>query len=1321
MRNHLCLIILFFLAIPFASRGQSTYVFHHFSTNDGLLNNEVKSVIRDKYGFLWIGTVSGLNRYDGCRLKSYVSSPDNPFSLPEDDIISLQEDDGGNIWVGGRNSYVIYKREKDCFVDAKPMLQQLHIPIELLLQVYVDCSGNLWVLSGNSLFYYQYANGLLKQYALQMASGIEGMTDDGENLFLMDQDGFLFQLNKRQGVWKQIVIPKVSGLNRVYCDKSQGLWLFSTQDDALFYQVEKEGNWKRITLNSTERTQSNFIHSIQDDGEGKIWIATDHKGLFIYDKQKGSQINILHNPLLNSSIVENNVGCIYQDKSGALWIGYGKKGLSCYHNSFQRFLNFQSSTYRNISAVLEDRDGNIWLGTDGYGLVCKRPMSDDIIHKVDIPGNIVVTLLEDNKGRIWIGTYLHGLLCYDHGKLKQYTTSNSGLSDNSIWILRQDKTGALWVGSLWGCLQRMNPETENFENFAAKSKDESIAISMYYDGAEELYVGMISGVCKINVISGEKQTFQGNRKGEQRFQQSFIQSIYRDKRGILWLGHNQGITAWDMERDVLYYINRRDGLCDNVIRGIAEDDRNRIWITTSNGCSVVTVLREADGSLSFQLDNYSTKDGMPDNNFSRHSLCKLQGDYMLLGSVDGYSLANLSLLNEKNAQLAKVTFTGLQIAGKEIEVDSTYNGHVLLTHPIDQQDVLHLSYADRLISLEYTVMDLIASDKIRYAYRLEGINREWAYTSDNKITFTSLAPGDYRLWVKACNSDGIWNDEATVLNIEVAPPFWRSWYAYILYIVLAVGIVWLWLRQLQKKHKQKLVQQRLELEHEQAIRLNEMKLRFFTNVSHDFRTPLTLIITPLQVIIENIKEENIHKKLKAVYRNAEQLLNLVNQLLDFRKLDVGAETLRPKKGDIVSFIKETATAFNIYASDRQMSFSIIDEVRELQMSFDADKIRKIVTNLLSNAFKYTSDGGDIKVCIFHNGDSVAVSVSDTGIGISDEDKKNIFERFYQTQQNQDKTGSGIGLHIVSEYVRLHQGNIDVSDNQPKGSIFTFTIPIIESEKEDELPEAHEERMEEETIVASVEQESPTILLVEDNKDFCDFMSETLSDEFRVLVAGNGREAMECLEQENVNIVVSDIMMPIMDGLELCKHIKTDIRLSHIPVILLTARTAEEYQLQGLELGADDYITKPFNFNMLRLRIHKFIEWTERCHRVFSHKMDVSPSEITITPLDEQLIAKAIKIVEEHIDNSEFSVENLSEEVGLTRGHLYKKLMSITGKGPADFIRTIRLKRAKQLLEESQLQIAEIAYSVGFSSPKIFSRNFKQEYGILPSEYVKAKK
>ncbi|MBB3188470.1 hybrid sensor histidine kinase/response regulator [Microbacter margulisiae] len=1311
--------------------GQSSYVFHHLQTDDGLSNSHVNAILKDSYGFLWIGTESGLDRYDGYGFKVYTNRPNTPNSLLTNDIIGLSEDGLGNIWIDVGFGYMVYDRDKDCFVtDIPKFLQKLSISVGNSYKIYVDRNHDLWVLSDQKVFYFDTRKKTLKVFRVKLPESditTLNLSDDGESLYVISKGGSLWQLDKTGKItWIKLpdfVKKKIeNSYNRIYVDSYNGLWIFSDKSDLLYYRENSIQQWRKVILRSTINTQNDVVQSILDDENGHVWICTDHKGVFLYDRNKKTLTNIRHDPDLYTSIASDNVDCIYRDNNGTIWLGHNKTGISYFNESFQNIINVQLHECRNINAILEDKKGNIWIGTDGEGLFVKDKISNSI-QKLPMPNFAIVSLLEDSKGRVWIGTYQHGLFCYENGKLTQLSASNSSLANNNIWNLQEDCNSTLWVGSLNGRIQCLNPDNRAFDFLKSPDGEIDNPLDMYYDGGDKLYVGTTYGLYVKNIITGKQKVYLGNNRGTQKFKQPFISNVYKDREGNLWLGHAQGITVWDLKKDTLYYIDKASGLCDNIIHGIVQDNYGNILVTTSNGLSILSETRDKYGNLNFTCRNYSTKDGLKNNYFNSHSICKLRNGDILLGGADGYTLVNSNKMSEKNQPLAKITFTELKIEGHVIQVDSLYNGHKLLKRSLEQTTALTFRYDDKLIALYFTTGDLLNADRVEYVYKLEGFNNQWMSTQENKIEFSSLPPGNYRLLMKACNSDGTWNEIPTVLNIKVTPPFYWSWWSIALYILMFSVLVIYIIQRAKKHHRTKLEQQRIRLEHEQKISLNEMKLRFFTNISHDLRTPLTLIMTPIQMLLNEVSDERLHKKLYTMNKNAEQLLQLINSLLDFRKLDVGAETLHLKNGDIVNLINEIYSSFQVYAADRQITFTLVKEMESLSMQFDSDKVQKILINLLSNAFKYTPDGGNIIVSMHRQQDNISVSVSDTGSGISDAEKQHIFERFFQVPDRQEKTGSGIGLHIVNEYVRMHGGVVSVVDNVPVGSVFTFTLPFIEADASDGEPIPNQIPEEE----VPDQPESPkiptkaTILFVDDNRDLCDFMSDSLSDEYVVLTAHNGQEAMEQLNAYDVNIVVSDVMMPNMSGTELCKLIKTNILWSHIPVILLTARTAEESQIEGLELGADDYITKPFNLNILKLRVRKFIEWTEKCHIAFSEKVDISPSEITITSLDQQLIEKAIKVVEENMSDTEFSVETLGYAVGMSRSHLYKKLMNITGKGPAEFIRTVRLKRGRQLLEKSQLQIAEIAYAVGFNSPKIFTKNFRMEFGISPSEYLRSLK
>lgn len=1334
--KYLCKLVLLVSALLPAclqAAEQDTYVFRHLNNRNGLSSNNVKTILKDSEGFLWIGTENGLNRYDGYNIKVYQPDSRNPHSIFTNDIWSLQEDGFGNLWVGTGPIYTVYNRDKDCFINNPSiLLREIGIPADREYRIHTDREHNLWVIQGKEIFRYDISRKELKSFRIEEIPETNtdfSICDDGKSLYILWNPRSLWKVDSSSGTCEPIMLmkcpPSTTDRNifHIYVDLQGGLWCYSYVNEWIFYRKDSRSAWKRIELHSKVSTNSNAVRSIQDDANGHVWIGTDHKGLFIYDYVNDTLTNLLNDPTAPTSPASNRFNTIYRDESGVIWLGNFKKGISYCHDRFHEFISSCHHLCGDIAAILEDKAGNIWLGTDGNGLYVEEKQKGYALRKLPLPDVAIVCLEEDHKGRIWAGSYQDGLFCLENGRVRHLTPENSPLPHKEIVNLKEDRYGNLWIGSVRQPLVCYNPDLGTVSKHMYPDGHLISALDFYYDHGDKMYIGTTYGLCVMDITTKKAERLFTNREGTRRFRQEFVSTVFKDDKDILWLGHKQGLTAWDLRNDSLYCFDTTDGLCDNLVKSILQDNRGNIWIATSNGLSALEITPDTCGSFSFTFKNLSIKDGLSDNYFNTHSACKLASGDLLLGNANGYTSVNPNKQVGKPLPPSKAYFTSLTIGNRRIEVDSIYEGRKLLTKVIGKTTSLTVRHDDNLICLELAAGHLLNAEKTSYAYKLEGMDKQWYHTNEHKITFTTLPPGKYKLQVKACSSEGDWNDEPTRLDITVLPPFYLSGGAVALYALLLALFLAYGAWHIRKSHRKKLEQQRQKLEQSQKLLLNEMKLKFFTNISHDLRTPLTLIISPLQMLLSEEKDETVHKKLEIIHKNAQQLLKLINSLLDFRKLDVGAETIHCKSGDIVRFVREVCNTFQEYAIGRGIRFSFMCEIDSLDMSFDPVKIEKVINNLLSNAFKYTPDKGEVNVHLYCENDDVCICVADNGQGITDKDKKHIFERFYQVAQPQEKTGSGIGLHIANEYVHLHNGSITVADNFPKGTVFTVKLPITASagEKEELYPEdAQKNRMEKSTTPPSASKTQYTILFVDDNKDFCTFMAECLSQEYEVLTAHNGMEALKVLETNDtdINIVVSDVMMPVMNGMELLRQIKTNVQWSHIPVILLTARAAEEYKTEGFEQGADDYIVKPFDFNLLKLRIRKFIEWTEKCHHQFSRKVEVAPNEITITPLDEQFISKAIKIVEEHMSNPDFSVETLGAELGLSRSHLYKKLMCITGKGPAEFIRIIRLKRSKQLLEKSQLQIAEIAYEVGFNSPKRFTINFKNEFGISPSDYIR---
>ena len=675
-------------------------------------------------------------------------------------------------------------------------------------------------------------------------------------------------------------------------------------------------------------------------------------------------------------------------------------------------------------------------------------------------------------------------------------------------------------------------------------------------------------------------------------------------------------------------------------------------------------------------------------------------------------------------------FTGLSLFDEAVKVGQSYGGRVLIEKELNDVENVEFDYKQNIFSVSFASDNYNLPEKTQYMYKLEGFNNDWLTLplGVHNVTFTNLAPGKYVLRVKAINSDGYVGIKEATLGIVVNPPFWMSWWAYLLYAVGLVIVLFLARYRMLKREREKFHLQQIENEVAKNEEINNMKFRFFTNVSHELRTPLTLIISPLEGMLKETTDELQSTRLQLMYRNAQRLLHLVNQLLDFRKGEMSTHQLSLSEGDIISYVHSVCNSFLLMADKKHIQFSFFSGIDTFSMAFDADKVGKIVMNLLSNAFKFTPEGGRVTVMIEHvagTPDILEIKIADTGIGISDVDKEHIFERFYQAGHKgvEETTGNGIGLSLVRDFVTLHEGEVKVFDNIGMGSVFVIQFPVKHVETQVQLPEEtgmpagdeEDKEMKEEAREETERKNFPLLLIVDDNEDFRIFMRYSLELQYRVKLAVNGKEAWEMMQEELPDLVISDVMMPQMDGNELCRLIKQDKRTAHIPVILLTARQNTEAKLAGLQTGADDYVTKPFNMTILVLRIRKLIELS-RYHRVTQGMIDPAPSEIVITSLDEKLIEKAIKYVEDNMSRTELSVEELSRELGMSRVHLYKKLLQITGKTPIEFIRVIRLKRAAQLLRESQLHVSEVAFEVGFNNPKYFSRYFKDEFGVLPSVY-----
>ena len=1307
------------------------YMFRHLEVADGLSNNAVFAILQDQDGFMWFGTRGGLNRYDGYAFKVYRHLNHDSDALPDNCVTALQETPEGWMWVKTERAYSLFDKDRGVFVnDLGGLMERLGSQAKQPAYVYVDKAGYTWLyVAGEGIFRYrkgEKAQAFVLRENMLPVSGISAVNECRDGILLLYDNGMLACIGRddlqlkwvKRDITSQIPKGKYTQFS-LFTDADDCVWIYSVL--GLWVYDAASMRW-REDLVKHWNGQHDFVHAVVQDESGRIWLAKDYEGIDVFDKKTGEVVRLTNRGDDPRSLSHNTVYQLYADRNGLVWAGTYKKGVSYYGKSMFKF-NMQE--VGDITCVEQADEDHLWLGTNDDGLYLWNVWTGkrEAFEKPRMASNPIVALLKARNGKLWVGTFNGGLFCIDGGKTVQYTTKD-GLSSNNVWDVVEDREGNLWLGYLDAGLQCFNPRTGEKETYTPDNSglpDKMIA-SLSLSPDNTLVIGTV-GVALMHLSDRKIERMPVADGGKDDFG---VNQVFADSRGLVWIATLEGLKMYNPKLRTLEDFPDITSEEGEMISGITEDQHHDLWISSTRRMVHLKVSQAQEGGYAFEPRVYSDADGLQNCDFNLRSIKTLANGMVVAGGLYGVNVFNPQEISY-NKVLPKVLFSGLYLFGKEVEVGAEYDGNLILSEELDKLRRVELDPEQNVFTIELATDNLNLPEKTIYRYKLDGIGDEWLSLPEgsNCITFTNLTHGSYTLRVKAVNSDGYEGEDVAQLRIIVRPPFWLSWWAYTLYILVGIGALLFARRSILRREREKFQMQQIEQEAARKEEINQMKFRFFTSISHELRTPLTLIIAPLEELLTKTKDESQKPVLTLMYRNAQRLLMLVNQLLDFRKGEMSGHQLSLSEGDIVGYVHEVCNSFLLMADKKHIQFSFFSGVECFPMAFDADKIGKVVMNLLSNAFKYTPEGGRVNVILEHvegEAECMEIKVSDTGIGITDADKEHIFERFYQAGHKgmEEITGSGIGLNLVRDFVRLHGGTVEVFDNIGTGSVFVVHLPvkhvdIVAEPLHPALLPMHEEGAPEKAEEQTDRKDFPLLLIVDDNEDFRLFMRHSLELQYRVKVASNGKEAWNMIQNEQPDLVISDVMMPGMDGNELCKLIKEDKRTAHIPVILLTARQAVESKVKGLQTGADDYVTKPFNMIVLVLRIRKLIELSR--YRQATHAtIDPTPSDIVITSLDEKLIEKAVKYVEDNISRSDLSVEELSRELGMSRVHLYKKLLQITGKSPIEFIRVIRLKRAAQLLRESQLHVSEVAYEVGFNNPKYFSRYFKEEFGVLPSVY-----
>lgn len=1335
-------LLLFVLLLSSWMVVAQSYQFKHLEVSDGLSNNSVNTICKDRDGFMWFGTATGLNRYDGYTFKIYQHAENDPGSLPDNYITDIVEMPGGRFWVNTGRGYVLFDKEQDCFItDVTGFMKNLEsggVPE----QVFVDQEGNTCLSvagegcyrykEGGKRLFFSYVEHSLPEH------GVTQIAECSDGLLLIYNTGLLVCLDRATLAikWKSDEIKKYIPAGKtiefsLFVDRDNCIWAYSLMGIWAYDCGTK--SWRTDLTAIWSSRPDVIIHAVAQDIEGRIWVGKDYDGIDVLEKETGKVTSLVAHDDNGRSLPHNTIYDLYADRDGIMWVGTYKKGVSYYSESIFKFNMYE---WGDITCIEQADENRLWLGTNDHGiLLWNRSTGKAEPFWRDAEGqlpNPVVSMLKSKDGKLWVGTFNGGLYCMNGSQIRSYKEGvGNALASNNVWALVEDDKGRIWIASLGGGLQCLEPVSGTFETYTSSNSAllENNVTSLCWVDNNTLFFGTANqGVGMMDMRTREIKKIQG-QSGNVKLSNDAVNHVYKDSRGLVWIATREGLNVYDTRRHVFLGLSFVAEAKGNFIAAITEDQERNMWVSTSRKVIRVTVASDGKGSYLFDSRAYNSEDGLQNCDFNQRSIKTLHNGIIAIGGLYGVNVFAPDHIRY-NKMLPNVMFTGLSLFDEAVKVGQSYGGRVLIEKELNDVENVEFDYKQNIFSVSFASDNYNLPEKTQYMYKLEGFNNDWLTLplGVHNVTFTNLAPGKYVLRVKAINSDGYVGIKEATLGIVVNPPFWMSWWAYLLYAVGLVIVLFLARYRMLKREREKFHLQQIENEVAKNEEINNMKFRFFTNVSHELRTPLTLIISPLEGMLKETTDELQSTRLQLMYRNAQRLLHLVNQLLDFRKGEMSTHQLSLSEGDIISYVHSVCNSFLLMADKKHIQFSFFSGIDTFSMAFDADKVGKIVMNLLSNAFKFTPEGGRVTVMIEHvagTPDILEIKIADTGIGISDVDKEHIFERFYQAGHKgvEETTGNGIGLSLVRDFVTLHEGEVKVFDNIGMGSVFVIQFPVKHVETQVQLPEEtgmpvgdeEDKEMKEEAREETERKNFPLLLIVDDNEDFRIFMRYSLELQYRVKLAVNGKEAWEMMQEELPDLVISDVMMPQMDGNELCRLIKQDKRTAHIPVILLTARQNTEAKLEGLQTGADDYVTKPFNMTILVLRIRKLIELS-RYHRVTQGMIDPAPSEIVITSLDEKLIEKAIKYVEDNMSRTELSVEELSRELGMSRVHLYKKLLQITGKTPIEFIRVIRLKRAAQLLRESQLHVSEVAFEVGFNNPKYFSRYFKDEFGVLPSVY-----
>ncbi|MGA9637737.1 hybrid sensor histidine kinase/response regulator transcription factor [Flavobacterium sp.] len=1329
--------------------------FKHFSSKEGLSQSSVITIFQDKKGYIWFGTRDGLNKFDGNKFTIYRSNYRDTTSLTHSWVTAIYEDTKGDLWVGTKDGLNKYNPITNNFKQHHHLSKKNSLSNNEIWGITALNSGTLAISTSKGVNKLDIKTNQFT-HLLHQPKESNSISDNRTRGFLKSKNGKLWittlaaidVYNPKTQKWAHYKYPEntlkeahVNNAPVLFEAKNGIIWL--GYEGGLAQFNSKTNTFEPYNLKGKKAIQSS-VRTIYQDKKQQLWVGT-YSGLFILNIQNQELKKYIHNENDSKSLSQNSIYKIIEDSKGDIWIGTWAGGINYFDRSFDRFKQLTAGSkntmlnYKVVSSIVEDNNQKLWIGTEGGGINVydrKTGLFEYLTKNNDNPNSIssnnIKSMIKDHEGNFWIGTHDGGLNFlnpkYTPFRFEHFEQSKSnGINIHGCRILSllEDKQKNIWIGTLTNGLLFYNRAENSFTKLQKSTK--SVSCIVQSTNPNVILIGGTQGLEKVQIDTKEISPISLKSEANDYHLIKSVNCIYEDKNQNYWVGtEGQGLFLYQSKNNKTINYGKAEGLPNEIIYGILYN-QNNLWISTNDGLSKLDLKTH-------QFENFDESDGLQGNEFNYGSFLKTSNDELLFGGQNG-----LNYFFPKNIK-SNTHFPALDIYAIEV------NNKPFLKIT-DSNQVIELKYNQNDFNIDFVALSFSQPNKNNYAIKLEGFDQDWNDIGNKKsATYTNIDEGTYVFKVKASNSNGIWNEKETTITIKVLPAPWYTWWAYLIYIIL-ISIALYFVRKLILIR----IQERNELKNEKLEKdkleeVNKLKLQFFTNISHEFRTPLTLILGPVQQLAK-VKNNNefVKRNLDTIQRNTKVLLQLINELLDFRKSEDGKFKLNASKDNLIPFIQNIKLSFEELARQKNIHYIFSTTEEAIEVWFDKIKMNKIIFNLLSNAFKFSSDNNNLylNISIVKNQeesvikDYVKIDIINFVKVIPEEHIKFIFERFYQLDQKDAEAGTGIGLSLTKNLVELHKGKIEVNSSAESGTCFSVYLPLGNAHLDAEecvdeydetltnltfqkpiLPPAELmlEAEEIENEAAGFNKGVPTVLIVEDNQDVRHFVKSIFEHQYNIVEAENGKLGIEMASKSPVDLIISDVMMPEMDGFELCRRIKTDILTSHIPVILLTAKTSDTHREEGYKMGANAYITKPFDAEILKIRVDNLLATRKQLISKFKKDIILEPKELTITSADEIFLEKAIKIVEENIADADFNVNVFTDQMHMSRSVLFRKMKVLTGQSINEFVRTIKLKRAGQLLISTQMNISDVAYEVGFNDLKYFRKCFKTVFDETPSTY-----